>query len=178
MCTHMQQHPESPQISQIYCDTDKVAEDHQSGLSATELVPLAGKYCQAPSTPAAGLCPTCQECLPGATHTLHALASPAHPAGKGGEQDRDGCQHSPPQGQESAPALLTNLTEPARTQCQGPGWQPQSKAISRKATESIPPGPRVLTAPSTCGQLLLLLPQHQPFKAISNSKLQNIVPVG
>lgn len=36
-----QQHPGSPQISSIYCDTDKVPGDHQSGLSATELVPLA-----------------------------------------------------------------------------------------------------------------------------------------
>lgn len=74
--------------------------------------------------------------------------------------------------------MLTNLTEPARTQCQGPGWQPQSKAISRKAAESITPGPRVLAAPATCRQLLLLLLQHQTFKAISNSQLQNIVPVG
>lgn len=116
-------------------------------------------------------------------HIHHELASPPRPARNGEEQvpAQQGfppAQPTPPQGQESAPALLTNLREPARTQCQGLGWQPQSKAISRKATESITPGPRVLAAPATCRQLILLLPQHQAFKAISNSELQNIVPVG
>lgn len=118
MCNHMQQHPGRPQISPIYCDRD-----NQSGLSATELVPLAPGgtlpgtiYTSCWALPLGLNAPHARSaCLVPHTH-IHTVCWPALPTllGKGGEQDRDGCQHSRASPQPSPTSPGTGVsTSPA-----------------------------------------------------------------